>query len=279
MSDDTTASQLKLDPDLVDNVARGSCVLFFGADHPPATPGSPTRGQLAAALAERYPDEVGAGQSLAEAAQQLVSRRNGDRNTLITFLRERVTPAPPWSLTELHRAIVALGFDAVVTAWYDDLMERAFQDKGRRVARIISGADAAYTGGSEDVILVKLLGDAAQPDSLVVTKKELMKVEGHLARRLEDVRPFVRLRPILFVGWDPGDEGLLRLYLAATEALGENRRRNFIVWHHPQKRHIDEWAQENVAVVDAEPLAFLRALAEAVRQRRAISKPVPRPFG
>ena len=82
MTDDTTASQLKLDPDLVDNVARGSCVLFFGADHPPATPGPPTRGQLAAALAERYPDQVDPGQSLAEAAQQFISRQNGNRNAL-----------------------------------------------------------------------------------------------------------------------------------------------------------------------------------------------------
>jgi hypothetical protein len=33
--------KITLDPDLVDNVARGSCVLFFGADHPAATPAPP----------------------------------------------------------------------------------------------------------------------------------------------------------------------------------------------------------------------------------------------
>ena len=102
-----------------------------------------------------------------------------------------------------------------------------------------------------------------------------MQVEGNLARRLEDVRPFVRLRPILFVGWDPSDEGLMRLYLAATEALGEHRRRNFIVWPQPRTQDVTDWAEENVAVVDAEPLAFLQALAEAVRQRRAISEARP----
>ena len=103
----------------------------------------------------------------------------------------------------------------------------------------------------------------------MVTRKEMLRVQGNLARRLEDVRPFVRLRPILFVGWDPSDEQLLCLYLAATEALGEHRRRNFIVWPQPHAEDVAEWAEENVAVVDAEPLAFLQALAEAVRKRRA----------
>jgi hypothetical protein len=260
---------IKLDPDLVDNVARGSCVLFFGADQTPATPGSPTRLQLAAALAERYPELVEPGQSLPDAAQQFISRQHGNRHALYRFLHDHVAPAPAWEPTALHRAIVALGFDAVVTAWYDDLTERAFDAAGKRVARVVGGADAAYTGGSEDVILVKLYGDAERVESLVVTRKDMRSMEGNLEQRLEDVRPFVRLRPILFVGWDPGDEGLERLYLAATRALGEHRRRNFIVWPNPQAQHVADWDEENVAVVDAEPLAFLQALGEAVRRRRA----------
>lgn len=258
-----------LDPDLVDNVARGSCVLFFGADYPPVNPGPPTRRQLADALVSRYPDQVAQGQSLADAAQQFTSRQSGNRHALIRFLQDQVAPAPAWQPTELHRAIVGLGFDAVVTARYDDLTERAFDAAGKRVARVVGGVDPAYTGGGEDVILVKLYGDVARPESLVVTRKEMLRVQGNLARRLEDVRPFVRLRPILFVGWDPSDEQLLCLYLAATEALGEHRRRNFIVWPRPRAEDVAEWAEENVAVVDAEPLTFLQALAEAVRKRRA----------
>jgi hypothetical protein len=35
---------------------------------------------------------------------------------------------------EVH-LIVALGFDAVVTAWYDDLMERAYWAASKSVAR------------------------------------------------------------------------------------------------------------------------------------------------
>ena len=269
MAESSQKPAITLDPDLVENVARGSCVLFFGADHPPATPGPPTRRQLADALATRYPDQVDAGQSLADAAQQFTGRQGGNRHALIRFLQDQVAPAPAWAPTELHRAIVSLGFDAVVTAWYDDLTERAFDAGGKRVARVVGGVDPAYTGGGEDVILVKLYGDVARPESLVVTRKEMLRVQGNLARRLEDVRPFVRLRPILFIGWDPGDEQLLCLYLAATEALGEHRRRNFIVWPQPCPQDVAEWAEENVAVVDAEPLAFLHALAEAVRQRRA----------
>ena len=171
-------------------------MLFFGADYAPATPGPPTRRQLADALAARYPDLVDPGQPLDAAAQQFISRRRGDRNALYRFLQDQVAPAPAWPPTELHRAIVDLGFDAVVTAWYDDLLERAFDAAGKRVARVVGGVDAAYTGGGEDVILVKLYGDAARSESLVITRRDMRLVQGNLARRLEDVRPFVRLRPL-----------------------------------------------------------------------------------
>lgn len=269
MTESTEHRPFALDPDLIDNVARGSCVLFFGADYPPAVPGPPTRQQLADALAARYPDDVEPGQFLADAAQQFVSRQIGNRNALRRFLQDQVAPAPAWEPTDLHRAIVDLGFDAVVSAWYDDLTERAFNAAGKRVARLVGGTDAAYTGGGEDVILVKLYGDVTRPESLVVTRKEMLRVQGNLARRLEDVRPFVRLRPIVFVGWDPGDQQLMCLYLTATEALGEHRRRNYIVWPNTEPDEIASWAEENVAVVDADPLEFLRALDAAVRRQRS----------
>jgi len=269
MTDDAAAaSKLELDPDLVDNVARGSCVLFFGADYPLATPGPPTRRQLADALAARYPGQVDSGKSLVETAQQFIDRQEGNLHAVHSFLHEQVMPVPAWEPTAVHSAIVNLGFDAVVTAWYDDLTERAFDAASKRLARVVSGVDAAYTGGGEDVILVKLYGEVKRPESLVVTKWDMLGVEGDLAQRLEDVRPFVRLRPILFVGWDPGDEGLARLYCAATRALGQHVRRNFIVWPHPHADVVKFWKPRNVAVVDAEPLAFLQALAEAVRSRR-----------
>ena len=133
MTDDAAAaSKLELDPDLVDNVAPGNCVLFFGADYPLATPGPPTRRQLADALAARYPDQVDGGQSLAEAAQQFLGQQGpgpAHADSLSPGVGVRATAG--WQPTAVHQAIVSLGFDAVVTAWYDNLMEQAYRDMAR----------------------------------------------------------------------------------------------------------------------------------------------------
>jgi hypothetical protein len=99
---------------------NGSCVLFFGADWALAQPRSPTRRDLAEALAQRYPDQVDPGQSLADAAQQFTSRQPGNRHALVRLLHDLAAPASAWPPSELHRAIVDLGFDAVVrVSWYD----------------------------------------------------------------------------------------------------------------------------------------------------------------
>ncbi len=172
--------------------------------------------------------------------------------------------------TSVHTAIVALGFDAIVSAWYDGLLEQAYQEAGKRIARVVQGLDVAYATQGEDIILIKLYGDIEQPDSLVVTRRDMMRVEGQLARRLEDVRPYVRLRPILFVGWNPGDEGLARLYTAATQSLGEHKRRNYIVWPDPCPEDVAWWADDNVEIIPAEPLPFLRALQQRVQQQRVV---------
>ncbi|TEU19250.1 MAG: hypothetical protein E3J21_04305 [Anaerolineales bacterium] len=254
--------------ELVENVARGSCVLFLGADHSLGETGSPTRVQLAAALSGQY--GLPPGQSLADAAQDFLSQQPRNRHGLITFLRNQVEPKPPLQPTDVHRAIVDLGFDAVVTAWYDNLMERAYQAAGKTVAGVVQGLDVAYAGHGQDVIIVKLYGDIKQPDSLVLTRRDMMRVEGNLAQRLEDVRPYVRLRPIIFVGWDPGDEGLARLYTAATESLGEHKRRNYIVWPHPKPEEVAWWQEDNVEIIPAAPLPFLRALGRLVRQQRPL---------
>ena len=105
---------------------------------------------------------------------------------------------------------------------------------------------------------------------MVVTRRDMMRVEGQLARRLEDVPLRAACAPSLFVGWDPGDEGLARLYTAATESLGEHKRRNYIVWPDPRPEDVTWWADDNVEIIPAEPLPFLRALQRSVQQQRVV---------
>src|SRR3989304_1546884 len=168
-------------------MARGSCVLFLGADYPLADNSAPTRGQLAVALAKQY--RLPHHPSLADTVDEFLTQQPRNRNGLISFLKTQLELASSHQPTEAHCAIAALGFNAVVTAWYDDLLEQAYRAAGKSIVTVVHSLDVAYASHGEDVIIVKLYGSIEQPDSLVVTGRDMIRIQGHLTQRLEDVRP------------------------------------------------------------------------------------------
>ncbi len=260
----------KIPPDLVDSIAQGSCVLFLGADASYDTPewsGPPSRGQLAAALAAKY-DWVAPGQELRFAAEEFLGREPENLHGLISLVREQVAactrPGP------VHQLVVDLGFDAVVTNGYDTLLETAMQAAGRRMLQVVGDAEIAYAGGKEEAIIIHLAGAVDRPESLVLTDADQIRVENHLSEKLQAVRGWCTLRPLLFIGWDPEDDAFRRLYIAATEKLGGHKRRNYLVWPAPSLRASAFCKSYNVEIIPAQPLPFLRALAGLAQQKRAL---------
>jgi formylglycine-generating enzyme required for sulfatase activity len=258
----------RIPPELLENVAAGRCVLFLGADDSYQTaqwPGLPTRRQLAAALASNH-DWVRPNQPLPQAAADYFSRRPQDRHGLIQFLRDQLDagrqPGP------IHDLLLELGFDAIVSGGYDDLLFQALKQK-RRVLQIVGDVETAYAGGRDEAILIHLAGVINQPASLMLTKQDQRLVIVNLSKKLEAVRGWCLLRPLLFIGWDPEDDLLGLIYTAATTALHEHKPRNYLVWPDASSQTVAEWAQLNVEIINAQPLPFLQALQEAaVREQR-----------
>lgn len=260
----------KIPPDLVENIVRGSCVLFLGADDSFSTDswiGPPSRAQLAAALADKY-DWVTSRDDLRLAAEEFLSRDPPDYHGLVTFVQELVSacvePGP------IHQALVDLGFDAIVTNGYDDLVEVVMRQAGRRILKVVGDAEIAYAGNKEETILIHLMGTISQPNSLVLTSRDQIQIENHLSEKLQAVRGWCSLRPLLFIGWDPEDDSLRRLYYAATERLGRHKRRNYIVWPNPSARAVANWKVDNVEIIPADPLTFLGVLQRAVAEKRLV---------
>ncbi len=269
---------IKILPKLVKSVARGSCVLFLGTDVSYNTHdwiGPPTRAELTIALAHKY-DWVSSEQKLHFATEEFLSRDPANLHELVTFVREHILtcsrPGP------LHRLIVDLGFDAVVTNGYDSLVEMAMQEAGRRMLQVVGDAEIAYAGSKEEVIVIHLAGITDRPESLVLTYEDQIKVENRLSEKLQAVRGWCALRPLLFVGWDPEDDGFRRLYYAATENLGRHRRQNYLVWLNPSRRAGAFCNRYNVEIISAEPLSFLNALDRLVQQAHTL-QPGYRPGG
>jgi len=59
----------------------------------------------------------------------------------------------------IHQAIARGGFRAIVTAWYDELLERSLQEAGYRVNRVVRDTQLPYAReGEREAIVVKHYG-------------------------------------------------------------------------------------------------------------------------
>jgi hypothetical protein len=262
MTDDTQSPGLIPDQ-LLNNIKKGDCVLFLGADLPLGHEGAPlSRPELAAALAEKY--SLSPDRPWPETAQAYLGKFQGDRHGLISFVAERCS-GPKIKPGLLHEAIARAGFRAIVTAWYDDLLEEALRGAGYRVSRVVRDTQLPYAHeGQREAIVVKLYGCLSDPESLVLGTWDHQELMDRLSRKLELVTAFCALRPPLFVGFDLTDHTPMRLYVRASANMVEQMRRAYAVWPRPLNAVQAVWQGKNVEFCRADAAAFLEALAAQV---------------
>ncbi len=152
---------------LLNHIKKGDCVLFLGADLPLNYKGaSLSRPELAATLARKY--NLPLGLPWPDTAQAYLSQYDNDRHGLISFVAEHnqgVEPGP------LHQAIARAGFRAIVTAWYDELLEEALRQAGYRVNRVVRDTQLPYAQeGEREAIIIKLYGCLSDKESLVLDR-------------------------------------------------------------------------------------------------------------
>jgi hypothetical protein len=157
---------------LLSDVKQGDRVLFLGADLPlNYKDAPPSRPELASALAEKY--DLPRGKSWPETATDYLSKFHNDRHGLVTFVRERCR-GPQAAPGPIHRAVAEVGFRAIVTAWYDELLERALSAAGYTVNRVVRDVQLPYAQeGERQVIVVKLYGCLSDPESLVRASRNM----------------------------------------------------------------------------------------------------------
>jgi len=257
----------QIPPALSEAVAQGQSVLFLGADTSYSTPNwiaPPTRAELAQALADSYswvPSEL----DLTSAAEAFLTQGPGTRSELLFFIQNEIERSPRPGL--LHQHVVELNFDVLVSAAYDDLLETAMQEAGRRVFQVVENAEIAYAGKEGQVVITRLAGTVSQPESLILTRTGEIHVENHLSERLQAARGWCAQRALLFIGWAPEDPRLERLYHAATESLGTHRYPHVIIWPGASPQAITLWKRRGVTVIPADPLLFLQMLKQEIRKQ------------
>lgn len=261
--------------ELSDALRRRSLTLFVGPDLPATLTGVPPRAELARGLAARH--GLDEGLSLAAAAQRVMER--GSRFVFTDYLGRQLGPqgAPPGPL---HRQIVALDAPAVISTCYDQRLEQAYAAAGVEIGRVVRDSDLPFVDPRRPV-LIKLYGDLAQRDTLVVTEDDHYGLLRSRDREglLDEVRRLLRATTVLFVGQNLAAPDFMLLWREALDRMGRFAVGAFAVW--PGLPEVEQrvWAERMVRVIDAEPLALLAGLAGEPPPALPTTAPLSAPAG
>jgi SIR2-like domain len=235
--------------------------VFFGAGVSAAA-GLPTWEQLVDELAEASGLDGELRKGLTRLPPQdsaaLLARELG-RERLEAYVEERFGPGC-YSLA--HALIADLPVQEFVTTNYDPLVEQVARDIGRDI-RVLP-FEEAVPGAPW---LLKLHGDSAHPESVVLTREEYLQFGDGRAALAGVLHSLLLTRHVLFVGTSMLDDDLIRIahqVRSAVQVQGpSSRRRNGTVLalrEDPARARLWERDVETVAMASADTPA-----AEAAR--------------
>jgi hypothetical protein len=198
---------------LGEKARRGQLAVFFGAGLSAAA-GLPTWEQLVGELAEASGLDGELREGLTRLPPQdsaaLLARELG-RERLEAYVTERFGPG---SYALAHALIADLPVQEFVTTNYDPLVEQAAADIGRQV-RVLPFEEAAPGAPW----LLKLHGDAAHPESVVLTREEYLQLGDSRAALAGVLHSLLLTRHVLFVGTSMLDDDLIRIAHQVRSAL------------------------------------------------------------
>lgn len=244
--------------DLVESLHRNTFTLFIGADLPCDVTGLPSRADLARELARHK--GLDESLSLADVAQRV--SQAGNRWEFTAFIRDALDTAGK-SPQPFHQRIVALvqerQIETLITTAYDNLLELTFQEADLGINRVVRGSDVHFINPVRPT-LIKLYGDAQQPDTLVVTDRDHSDLLRDREREplVDEVRRAFRRNTVLFLGYNLSDPDFRFLF----DQIAESRfaRLAYAVWPGLPQTDVRMWRDRGIAIMDADPLGVLTEL-------------------
>ncbi len=242
--------------EVVEAASQGRCALFVGR-----------RASLEAVVDADgdYPDQ----RALARLFQGRISLREAcvayeqrlGRPALEAALKAHLA-VPDASPGSFHRQAVRR-FDRIFTSCWDDLLERAAAEAGRAY-RVLRPGQALVDGSPEELVIVKLWGDFAEPESLVITGRE--PAAGALVASSKDIRTVLRRQVCFFVGYRPDEEEFDLLFEALSEAYGGELPRCHLAVAQGRisDYHWQKWVWRGLLLFMADPSEALEALEAQV---------------
>jgi KaiC/GvpD/RAD55 family RecA-like ATPase len=202
-----------------------------------------------------------------------------DRNSLITFLRDRLD-IESLQPSQAHELIAQLEPrpQTIVTTCYDRLLEQALRQTDIPYVAVVGNEDVAFAE-ERKTLLVWMWGVLDQPDSLVITEDDQRTFLENRGNLSDVLRGELARRTWLFLGFDVEDEWFRGFYDTVHRGLDRYVRRSYVFGATPGDYTRLWWEKRNVSILETRVTQFLKALEEQLKQRRQLAAGVqPRPI-
>lgn len=262
-------------------VRKANVSLFIGSGFS-LKAGGPSATHLVYSLARRFPKGYKKGLlylPLDDVSKEYVKYCHGDRKQLLEFLDNKMA----FKRKDLsdHKALSQIPhFRNIFTTNYDTLLEDSYPQDIVRVVRC--NGDCSST--EKAVNIFKIHGDLSCPDEIVITRDDydaLLSSEKNTLVWNRVIDAFTST-DILFIGYSLDDTNVQILLDKVSAALGEKRRRVFLIAPNLPEEKIYELTTRDVSYVNAYADEFLKSLTEDLKDNvyfDLVSDNVPQEIG
>lgn len=177
-------------------------------------------------------------------------------------------PSADFMPGEEHNLLRAFPWAAVVTTNYDDLLERAFETS-RRVRKVVVDEDLTQPRSLEDLLVIKMHGDLAVRDSIVLTEEDYRQYVSRRPGISIKVRQLLTEHPLLFIGFSLSDPHFVTIDGWIRDTLRRVRLPAVSIVHSealPAERSM--WKARGIELVELPRPETLLRLLTALRSER-----------
>jgi hypothetical protein len=205
------------------------------------------------------------GDALIDAAQHYVNRQGV--NNLVMFLKEKLDTAGR-APSAAHQALARLPISTVFTANYDDLLERAFKDVGRRVHVVVKDGSIAFMRRDPEVVnIVKLYGDLAQPETIVLTRRQYESFFLDRPQMIKLLETELARSCMLYLGWSHSDPHFNLIFGEMLARYQNFMRAGYAVMFDLSEAQKQELQRKQIHLVELPPATDLTAQLAGWLQR------------
>ncbi|MFZ5902752.1 MAG: SIR2 family protein [Chloroflexota bacterium] len=235
--------------ELIENLRSNDTVLFIGAGIS-ITAGLPSWSDLFQPLAKSigypWPSSNLTTDHLLTVAQYY-ENRNG-RHALVRYLMNNLDTAGK-KLSEIHFLITQLPVKITFTTNYDDFIEKAYRETGQRTTVIVENLEFAFSK-EKDVKVVKLCGDIARPDTIVVTKRDFNVFPTSHRDILEKLSDALETKTVLFLGYSLKDPFINQIWDVINFNFGKFQRLGYCVLFDADPMEAEDMEKRNLRVIN-----------------------------